>query len=444
MEDQFVEWKSLWKDDYLKHLSAFANSGGGQLHIGISDSGEILGIKDSKKLLEVLPNKIVDSLGINARVQRVGVAGGEYIKVTVDPSELPVDYKGAYYTRIGSTVRMLTGDALRSFLKKSFNIIWDEEILRNLNFEDLDEKSFEIFRRKAMENLRMPESEINMNNFDLLNKLHLVEAGRFKKAVGLLFYKDPARFGTGCYVKIAKFERGKLLYQDTLEKSFIDTADRIVELIYTKYLRAHVTFDKETRVETYPYPRPAVREAVYNALVHSDWRRGNPIQIRVEDETLRIINSCDLPQGWKAESLRGFHKSVLINPNIANVFYRAGYIEGWGLGIPKIWDECEAAGCPQPGFELADRNLMVVFYANPVTINGYSGDLALFSELSEIEINIINAIKNSPEITQANIAKTINAGLSSVKYYMKKLRDAGYITRTGTAQRGRWLFIPRK
>ena len=51
-ESQKIEFKLSWRDEYLKHLCAYANSQGGSLFIGISDDGNITGVKDSKKLLE--------------------------------------------------------------------------------------------------------------------------------------------------------------------------------------------------------------------------------------------------------------------------------------------------------------------------------------------------------------------------------------------------------
>ena len=57
IENQNTEFKSLWKDEYLKSLCAFANAQGGTLYVGLDDDGKITGINNHKKLLENLPNK---------------------------------------------------------------------------------------------------------------------------------------------------------------------------------------------------------------------------------------------------------------------------------------------------------------------------------------------------------------------------------------------------
>ena len=115
----------------------------------------------------------------------------------------------------------------------------------------------------------MTRKDLECTNEELLSKLGLIVDGKLKRAAVLLFYRNPHRFFTGCYVKIGKFGIGSdLQYQDVVEGSLILIADRLVELIYLKYLKASISYDKEIRVETYPYAREAVREAVYNALIH--------------------------------------------------------------------------------------------------------------------------------------------------------------------------------
>ena len=64
VESQVTEFKTSWRDDYLKWICAFANTDGGRLIIGVDDNGNPIGIKDTKKLLEDLPNKFRDILGI--------------------------------------------------------------------------------------------------------------------------------------------------------------------------------------------------------------------------------------------------------------------------------------------------------------------------------------------------------------------------------------------
>lgn len=67
-EQQNTEYKSIWKDEYLKWICGFANAQGGRIFIGKNDKGEVVGLTNAKRLLEDIPNKIKDILGIIADV----------------------------------------------------------------------------------------------------------------------------------------------------------------------------------------------------------------------------------------------------------------------------------------------------------------------------------------------------------------------------------------
>lgn len=124
------------------------------------------------------------------------------------------------------------------------------------------------------------------------------------------------------------------LYQDMLEGSLISTADKVVDLIYLKYLKAKITFEHDRRIENFSFARDAVREAVNNAIIHNCYMFDCSIQIRIEDKEMIISNQCILPEGWTIGYLYG-NDSQPYNPDMANLFFRAGYIEHLGRGIEK-------------------------------------------------------------------------------------------------------------
>ena len=67
-EHQNVEWKQSWRDEYLRWICGFANADGGVLAIGRNDKGEAVGVADAARLLEEIPNKVRDLLGIMVEV----------------------------------------------------------------------------------------------------------------------------------------------------------------------------------------------------------------------------------------------------------------------------------------------------------------------------------------------------------------------------------------
>ena len=107
-EHQQIEYKESWHDEYLKWICGYANANGGTLYIGIDDKGDICGIEDSKRLLEDLPNKITDTMGIIADVNLREKDGKEYIEIIVDKYPSLISLRGKYYYRSGSVLREIT------------------------------------------------------------------------------------------------------------------------------------------------------------------------------------------------------------------------------------------------------------------------------------------------------------------------------------------------
>ena len=84
MEDQNTEWKESWQDDYLKQIASFCNTAGGIMTIGINDRGEVVGVRNPDKLLEKLPVKFRDKLGlIDASFSVVTIDGRDCVRIVV-------------------------------------------------------------------------------------------------------------------------------------------------------------------------------------------------------------------------------------------------------------------------------------------------------------------------------------------------------------------------
>ena len=115
-ENQNIEYKESWRDEYLKWICGFANAQGGVIYIGKNDKGKVVGLEDSKKLLTDIPNKIQATMGIVADVNLHEENGLEFISIKVTPSSFPVSYHGEYHYRSGSTKQQLIGNALSQFI----------------------------------------------------------------------------------------------------------------------------------------------------------------------------------------------------------------------------------------------------------------------------------------------------------------------------------------
>ena len=440
-ENQNIEWKESWRDEYLKWICGFANAQGGKIYIGMDDNGVVIGVSDSKRLLEDIPNKVRDILGIIVDVNLLTENEKDYIEIRINPSSYPVNYKGEYHYRSGSTKQLLRGAVLTEFLLSKTGYKWDSVPVDDVTVEDLDKESFDIFRREALRSGRMTEADLNMSNEQLLNSLGLLERGKLKRAAILLFHRNPEKWVTGAYIKIGYFGEGSdLRYQDEIHGSLFIQADRIIELIYLKYMKAVISYDNVTRIETYPLPKAAVREAVYNAIIHSNYAALVPIQIRIHEDAVYISNDCVFPVGWTVETLMERHRSQPYNPNIANAFFRAGYVETWGRGIEKICETCIKHGVPRPEYTLHSEDIMLKFipFMSAKIPKGQNGTLdgTLNGTLEE---KILYVISQSPRVTQMQIAQELNCSERKVKRLMKKMQDEGSIERIGGRRSGQWI-----
>lgn len=90
------------------------------------------------------------------------------------------------------------------------------------------------------------------------------------------------------FLKIGYFGGSDLQFQDVVEGDLFTQVDQTMDLLYTKYTRALISYDGIYRVETFPVPREAMREAVINAVIHRDYSSPTTIQIRVYDD--RVAN----------------------------------------------------------------------------------------------------------------------------------------------------------
>lgn len=190
-ESQNIEYKSVWRDEYLKWICGFANATGGTIFIGKDDTGKIVGVPDAKKLLEEIPNKVRDVLGILVDVNLHETQQGDYLEIVVEPYPNGVSYKGQYHYRSGSTKQELKGAALDKFLLQKQGKRWDSVTIPKVSVKDLKQETIEFFKKRGIISKRLEEKTLTDNNQHLLENLKLIENSELKRAAILLFTPTP-------------------------------------------------------------------------------------------------------------------------------------------------------------------------------------------------------------------------------------------------------------
>ena len=443
-EHQSIEWKETWRDEYLKWVCGFANAIGGVLVIGKNNKGIPVGVNGASKLLEDIPNKVRDVLGILVDVNLRNEDGATpLIEIVVEPYPYPISYKGEYHYRSGSTKQELKGAALDRFLLRKQGRHWDGVPVPNVGAADLDLSSLAAFRKRAHRSKRLTPEILREPDAELLEKLHLMDGHYLKRAAVLLFHPDPERFVTGAYIKIGYFRtNADLVFHDEIHGDLFSQVDKTLDTLRAKYLKALISYDGVQRVETYPVPEEALREAILNAVAHKDYASGSPIQLSVYADKLLIWNSGHLPLDWTVERLTEKHSSQPFNPDIANAFFRAGDIESWGRGIERIMSTCREAGSPEPAIEYTPGDLWVKFPFSPAYLAGAStgSDAGKSSGKSsgKTEDKIIAIVRESPGISIPEIAKILGISTRAVEKQIRQLKANSRLRRIGPAKGGRW------
>ena len=443
-ENQNIEWKESWRDEYLKWICGFANAQGGVLNIGINDNGVPVGLKDTKTLLEDIPNKIVTLLGIVADVNLQEKNGVDYIEIVVPKSNMPIAYKGVYHYRSGSTKQELKGQALQDFLLRKLGMTWDDMADERASIDDINPEAVAYFQKVAVANKRMSKEAVSDDILVVLQNLNLInDDGKIKKAALLLFGKQPEKFVSAPYFRIGRFRKDDtdLLFQDSVECDLIRMADRVVELLKSKYLISPIHYEGLQRIEDLEIPEAALREAIFNAIIHKDYT-GVHIQMKVWDDRIEIWNDGGLPYDMSIEKLLGPHSSKPRNVNIASVFYKAGFIESWGRGILKIQKGFEEAGIKAPQFEEDCGGVRITMYRNIATTTKEKnqGETKEKNQ-GETKEKIIELIRSNPYITQKEMCEALGLSQGGIEYQMRNLKQKGIIKRVGGDRGGHWEVV---
>lgn len=433
-ETQDIEYKSSWRDEYLKWICGFANANGGIIFLGKADDGSVVGILDSKKLLEDIPNKARETMGILVDVNLHKTTQGEFIEIKVEAYPYPVNYKGQYHYRSGSTKQELKGAALDKFLLQKNGKRWDGVPVPKVSVKDLKQETFEFFRKRAFKSQRIDEDSLTDSNEHLIANLQLQEGEFLTRAAILLFHSTPEKFITGAYLKIGYFESDDdLKFQDEIHGNLFEQIEKSMDLLFTKYIKTEISYEGINRVEKFDYPKEAVREALLNAFAHKDYSGGVPIQISVYSDKIIFWNEGELPENWTLDTLLEKHASRPFNPDIANALFRSGYIESWGRGTIKIIKECREAGIPEPIFSYGSSEFSV-----EIRKDIYNEKYLQSLDLNERQVKALLFTKNKGKITNSDYQILNDVSRETATRDFKELLEKHLIKPSG--QKGAGAF----
>ncbi len=434
-ESQNIEFKEIWRDEYLKWICGFANANRGKIYIGVEDNAphKVVDLLDVDKLMEDIPNKVRDILGIIVDVNLLHDGDKRYIEIVVEPYPYPVTYKGQYHYRSGSTKQELKGAALNKFLLDRIGIRWCNVPVPSVKLEDLSAESIKSFKESGIKKKRMDIDVLADNTTDFLSSLNMMVDGQITRACVLVFHPKPEKFFPGAFIKIGFFRSDSdIAFQDEIHGSLVQQVDLTFDLLTTKYMNYMISFEGLQRIETPTFPEGPLRECILNSVAHKDYSEQTPIQISVYPDRIVFWNPGSLPESWTVENLLKKHPSRAFNPAIANAFFRCGEVDAWGRGIGKIVNGAIANKLLPPVFDTSFGGLMVTFFNSPT-------DQLKEVGIDERGIAIINYVLAKKKVTNSDVQKLLNVSKPTATRLLVSLSD--YLVVTGTRGKGTYYSI---
>ena len=386
-ETRILEFKETVTNTFLKTVSAFSNYDGGKILFGVDDDGNIKGLSDVKQACLDIENKINDSISPQPNYTLEIQNNEQTIKLNVKSGlQKPYLYKSKAYKRNDtSTIEVDTLEFSRLVLEG-----------KNIRFEELpckDQKlSFEILQSNLKEKI-----QIETFNKDTLKTLNLYDdVNGFNNAAGLLADKnhfpgiDIVKFGENISI-IQK----RITFENT---SVLDIYEKALSVFRDYYQYEVIQGADRKMVEK--IPEAAFREAMF-------------------DDKIEVVSPGGLPSGITEDEYLSGKLSVLRNRNLANVFYRLGFVEIFGTGITRI-KQVYSEALIKPSFEVSENAIQIVLPVYEESTNLTEDEKVVYKLLSR------NMLKSMSEI-----APYISFGKSKTTKLLKDMEQKGVIAIEG-------------
>lgn len=364
---EFKIWP-LVADDLAATLVAFANSEGGMVLLGVNDAGEIVGVENSDRTMQLVDQIAYQNSEPPLLIMQETVTtpeGKAVVVVSVPQGDLRPyrTNRGDYFIRIASGRRRATRQELLRLFQAAESLHYDETLLTRATLKDLDRYAFEDYLRQAYQR-SVEDFEIGYET--LLANLSLIKQSEqeFHPTVaGLLFFgRDPQKFLPTAHIVTARVPGNDLAAVPSDVKDIVGRLPDILEGAM-RFVEIHLPtphhiqrLEPEARPEL---PSDALRELLVNALAHRDYTLASPVRVFVFDNQVQIRTPGGLPNSVKIETIRLGGAHVLRNPMIYTLFRRYGLVTGVGSGVYRAIRQIRAAIGEEPQLFIEGNEFVV-------------------------------------------------------------------------------------
>ena len=478
--------------DWLKSISAYANTEGGSLFFGVQNDGTVVGLDNPQSVADFISEKVnahLDPLPewslIPHEIEGKAVIEAAVKEGNQTPYYLNLDGTRKAYIRSGNESVPTEPYQLVNLILKGTNTTWDAVVTR----ERVEDHSFTMLAKAVRERTKTPWEP------KLLESFGLVTADGFLTNAGLLFSDDCDVFQSRVFctkwnglekddaINDSEY-RGNLLYLLQMATSFVkaNTAKRWYKL-------------PSYRLNFPEYAERAIEETCINHLIHRDMAvKGSEVHIDIYDDRIEFYSPGGMLDGTRIQD-QDYRKvaSKRRNPILAEVFSQLDYMEKRGSGLRKIVSRTESLAAytkdktpyfrsdsssfftiiPNVNYGLTDADFQRIIDANggkDETIERYPeigvGDLGSTTKKLHQKTTPKDYTKTTPKLHQKQLGATSQliidtlvddpaasvdklaelAGISpdGVKWQLGKLKRDGYIKRIGSNRSGTWKVLIKK
>ncbi len=413
-------------------ICAFANTDGGCFIMGVSKKGEITGLSGNfDKIQQEIANAnqaVYSPPIISTKIFEVASKKIIVIKIERANDKNAHTFRGVVYIRVGSTTRKLEGQSLFDFLKNKQILCFDEQE-SEARLEDIDVARIKSYLTKRGQ----PDFLKSKTTSDFIVSNMLGKQNgylKIKNVTSLFFAKEPYQWHSQNEMRVVRFsgiEPITVVSQRDFRLDPMDNIDQVLSFVRDNISKRFIIPENSPRrIEIEEYPMPALREAIVNAVAHRDYFSYDSIQISIFDDRIEISNPGGLPEGLTKNYFG--KRSVRRNPITYRLLRDCHYVEGLGIGVPKIINEMRKAGLKDPEFNFEGGFFAVVLRNTKSIIKPIEGA----KDLSHRQLNAIQYLKQNKSIKSRTYANINTVSLPIALKDLSEMIKFGYLRKVGS------------
>ncbi|MBU0952794.1 MAG: putative DNA binding domain-containing protein [Elusimicrobia bacterium] len=462
---QDIEWEDFEvkeaKSDLPKNIwetvSAFSNTAGGWLILGVSKSGntyDIMGIDNPVKiesdfLTALRGDKFNKKIPVKCKKYRINnkTIFGFYIP-SVSAKDKPVYFNAVTnaFIRTGSGDQRATREEIDALYRNSSFEEKDQERTK-YTIKDLDKKSIDGYRQ-YFKTVNEGHHFNELSDAAFLNSLRVTIKDRVTYGGLLLFGKDLPLAHTFSNYHIDYLEIPGISYEDgptrytyrltseqNIYRSFFDIYDRLSKRVDVPFKLVGPFGDNN------PPQLQAIREALVNMLIHSDYYSAIVPRVRVFSDRIEFFNPGTLPKSIEDILKEGFSQPR--NPIVAKAFRYIRLADTIGSGFYKMFNGWQSyyKNKPEITGDIDYYRIMFKFGAKssgaPINV---PENVPINVPEKRNDIILLQIAKNN-KITIPQLSKLLKVNDKTIKRDIENLKNKGLLKRVGARKGGNWEVI---